>query len=83
MDEDLKRRAFLAAASVALFDRPVLGELLELPTRPATPTPLPAQLGTADVTALRALTRELRAVGQQFGGYVGVLTRWRGAQSGC
>ena len=44
LTEDMKRRAFLAAASMALWGRPVLGELLELPTRPETPTPfaLPA-----------------------------------------
>lgn len=32
VDDNVKRRALLALASVALFDRPVLGELLGLPT---------------------------------------------------
>lgn len=68
VDEDMKRRALLAAASVALFNRPVLGELLELPTRPESPTPLPARLGTADVEAIRNLTERLRVLARQYGG---------------
>ncbi len=67
-DEDLKRRDLLASAGIALFNRPVLGELLELPRRPDVPTPLPSQLGKADVTALDALTAELRAWAQRWGG---------------
>lgn len=68
VDEDVKRRAFLAAASVALFGRPVLGELLEIPARPDTPTPLPARLGAADVETLRALTEQMRSLARTYGG---------------
>jgi hypothetical protein len=64
----MKRRALLAAASVALFNRPVLGDLLELPTRPESPTPLPTRLGTADVDAIRNLTERLRTLARQYGG---------------
>lgn len=64
----MKRRALLAAAAVALWNRPVLGDLLELPKRPNVPTPLPSQLGRADVTALDALTVELRTWAQRWGG---------------
>src|SRR5689334_12033827 len=44
VDEDMRRRALLAAASVALLGAPVLGEVLVLPTPPDTPTPLPSRL---------------------------------------
>jgi transcriptional regulator with XRE-family HTH domain len=54
VDEEMKRRALFGVASVALFNSPVLGELLQLP-KPATPTPLPSRLGASDVTALRNL----------------------------
>ena len=37
--EDMRRRALLAAATTALFGAPILGEVLELPERPNTPTP--------------------------------------------
>lgn len=68
MDEDMKRRAFLAAASMALWGRPVLGDLLELPARPDAPTPLPARLGAADVDAIRALTERTRELVRFYGG---------------
>ncbi len=74
VDEDVKRRALLAAGGVALFDRPVLGELLHLPERPHTPTPLPSRLGAADVDAIRELTRRLDAVAKAYGGYTEMLT---------
>ncbi|MGH3910974.1 MAG: helix-turn-helix domain-containing protein [Pseudonocardiaceae bacterium] len=72
--EEMKRRALLAAGAVALSGRPILGEVLHLPAPPPTPTPLPSELGMADVTAIRALTAKLQAVGQEYGGYAGVLT---------
>jgi hypothetical protein len=50
-----------ALGSLTLFGRPVLGELLELPKRPEVPTPLPSRLERSDITALEALTAELRA----------------------
>lgn len=68
LDEEMKRRALIALAAATLFDRPVLGELLELPKRPDTPTPLPLKLGLSDVTALDRLTAELRSWAQHWGG---------------
>lgn len=68
VDEDMKRRALLATASIALFNRPILGELLELPARPESPTPLPSRLAMADVDAIRNLTGRLRVLARQFGG---------------
>ncbi|MDQ2882678.1 MAG: helix-turn-helix domain-containing protein [Actinomycetota bacterium] len=74
IDEDMRRRALLAAASVALLGAPVLGEVLELPTPPATPTPLPSRLGTSDVAALKELTAQLRTVARSHGGGADVVT---------
>ena len=68
VDEDVKRRELLASGGLALFDRPVLGHLLGLPRPPEEPTPLPSRLGKADVAALNALTAELRAWSQRWGG---------------
>jgi transcriptional regulator with XRE-family HTH domain len=68
VDEDVKRRELLASGGLALFDRPVFGHLLGLPRPPEPPTPLPSRLGKADVTALNALTAELRAWSQRWGG---------------
>ena len=68
VDEDVKRRILLASASLALFNRPVLGEVLELPARPESPTPLPSRLAMADVEAIRKLTEQLRLVARQYGG---------------
>jgi hypothetical protein len=74
VDEDMRRRALLAAASVALFGAPVLGEVLQLPTPPTAPTPLPSRLGASDVAALKELTARLRAVARTHGGGADVLT---------
>ncbi|MGH3972920.1 MAG: helix-turn-helix domain-containing protein [Pseudonocardiaceae bacterium] len=74
IDEDMRRRALLAAASVALFGAPVLGEVLQLPTSPTAPTPLPSRLGASDVAALKELTARLRTVARSHGGGADVLT---------
>ncbi|MGH3872742.1 MAG: helix-turn-helix domain-containing protein [Pseudonocardiaceae bacterium] len=66
--EDMKRRALLATGAVALFGSPVLGEILELPERPAVPTPLPNSLGPPDVQALQGLTKALETGVQYYGG---------------
>jgi transcriptional regulator with XRE-family HTH domain len=68
VEEDVKRRELLASAGIALFDRPVLGQVLGLAKPSETPTPLPAQLGNADLIALDALTVELRSWSQRWGG---------------
>ncbi len=57
----MKRHAFLAAATIALWGRPVLGELLEL-ARPGIPTPLPQGLARCD-SAAQELAREVHALG--------------------
>jgi transcriptional regulator with XRE-family HTH domain len=72
--EDMRRRALLAAGAIALFSRPVLGQVLELPERPPSPTPLPAQLGKADVSAMTELTTRLEQQAQYYGGSADVLT---------
>jgi transcriptional regulator with XRE-family HTH domain len=66
--EEMKRRALLASGSIALFDRPVIGRLFDVPKRLDTPTPLPSRLVTADITALNALMSELRSWSQRWGG---------------
>lgn len=73
VDEEMKRRALFGVASVALFNSPVLGELLQLP-KPATPTPLPSRLGASDVTALKSLTAGFRDVARAFGGCADMVT---------
>jgi transcriptional regulator with XRE-family HTH domain len=67
MDEEMKRRALLAAGTTALLGSPVLGEVLELP-RPSEPTPLPSRLVAADVVAMRQLTASLQEVARTYGG---------------
>ncbi|MPZ66255.1 MAG: hypothetical protein GEU83_12310 [Pseudonocardiaceae bacterium] len=66
VDDDMRRRSFLAAAALAVTGRPVLGELLALPA--PDEIPLPSRLGTADVTAMEALTSQLRSLARQHGG---------------
>jgi tetratricopeptide (TPR) repeat protein len=58
----------------ALLGAPVLGEVLELPTPPKTPTPLPSRLGASDVAALTELTAQLRRGARTYGGGADVIT---------
>jgi hypothetical protein len=74
VDEDMRRRALLAAASVALLGAPVLGEVLALPMPPMIPTPLPSRLGASDVAALKGLTAQLRTVTRTYGGGAEMVT---------
>ncbi len=74
VNEEMKRRALMAAGSIALFSSPVLGELLHIPVRPHTPTPLPSQLGASDVAAMRSLTESLRTVARTYGGCADTVT---------
>jgi tetratricopeptide (TPR) repeat protein len=68
VDEEMRRRVLLAKGSVALFGAPLLGELLHIPERPPSPTPLPSRVLASDVTAIRNLTSELRGVARTYGG---------------
>ena len=83
VDEEVRRRALIAATSLAALGQVVqgLGELTEL----ALPTtePLPARLSMAHVQALEAVTERLREVARQSGGQAGLFavaarhyTRW-------
>jgi transcriptional regulator with XRE-family HTH domain len=74
VSEEMKRRALMAAGSIALFGSPILGEVLHIPVRPQTPTPLPSRLGASDVTAMRSLTESLRTVARTYGGGAEVIT---------
>ncbi|MGH3874282.1 MAG: helix-turn-helix domain-containing protein [Pseudonocardiaceae bacterium] len=74
VDEDMKRRALMAAGTIALFGKPVLGEVLHIPVRPQTPTPLPSRLMATDVTAIRSLTESLRTVARTYGGGADMIT---------
>jgi transcriptional regulator with XRE-family HTH domain len=66
--EDVRRRALIAATSMAALGQAMqgLGELTEL----ALPTsqPLPSRLGMSHVHAVEAVTEQLRGVARQFGG---------------
>ena len=70
--EDVRRRAVIAATSLAVLGEVVqgLGELTEL----ALPTGdrLPLRLGMAHVHAVEAVTERLRGVARQFGGHGGL-----------
>jgi transcriptional regulator with XRE-family HTH domain len=74
VDENMKRRALLATGGVALLGAPVLGEVLELPKPPETPTPLPSRLGASDIAALQELTVQLRTQTRTYGGGADVVT---------
>jgi transcriptional regulator with XRE-family HTH domain len=84
VDEEMKRRALLAATSAAALGQVFLGlgELTEL----ALPTgqTLPSRLGMAHVHAVRVLTEQLRGAARYCGGQAEVFgdvvkryTRWR------
>jgi transcriptional regulator with XRE-family HTH domain len=74
IDEEMKRRVLLALGGFTLLGAPVLGEVLELPTPPNKPTPLPSRLGASDVAALKELTVELRKEARTYGGGADVVT---------
>lgn len=75
VDEEMKRRALMAVGSVALFGVPVLGEVLEIPAKPATPTPLPSSLVAGDVAAIRSMTSGFRDVARAYGGCAEPITK--------
>jgi len=73
--EEMRRRKLLAAVSGIMFERAVLGPSVGahwLAT--AAESPMPVNVGLADVKALRALTGELRALAR--GGHPGMPEVW-------
>lgn len=74
VDEAMRRRALLAAGTLALFGSPILGEVLEIPHRPDKPTPLPSRLSQLDVDAMARLTRALEAEARFYGGGMSVIS---------
>lgn len=72
VDEEMRRRALIAAASLAALGQVVqgLGEVTEL----ALPTaePVPSRLSTAHVQAVEVVTERLRDVARQTGGQAGL-----------
>ncbi len=83
LDEEMKRRALIAATTMAALGQAVqgLGEFTEL----ALPTgaPLPSRLGMAHVHAVGAVTTQLRSVARCYGGQADLFgaaaqlyTRW-------
>ncbi len=66
--EAVKRRNFINAVIGAVaFGQPIIRELL-WPTPPDAATPLPRSLGEHDVSALRAVTKQMRLLARQYGG---------------
>ncbi|MDQ3151617.1 MAG: helix-turn-helix domain-containing protein [Actinomycetota bacterium] len=85
VEEEMRRRALIAATSLAALGRVLqgLGELTEL-ALPAGES-LPSRLGMGHVHAVEAVTERLRTVARQYGGQAGVFgaaakhyTRWMG-----
>ncbi|MCA1673834.1 MAG: helix-turn-helix domain-containing protein, partial [Actinobacteria bacterium] len=68
-DEDVLRRAVLLAAPVAMWGRPLFGEIPELPAPPWVPSPLPSRLGITDVVRVEHQTELLRTLAYQHGGH--------------
>jgi transcriptional regulator with XRE-family HTH domain len=71
--EAVKRRRFLAAATMAVVDRPFLGAVVALDHTPVA-TPLPTKIVQADVTALHDLTERFRVLGRAGQGVSDVLS---------
>ncbi|MGH7635741.1 MAG: hypothetical protein ACRENC_18585, partial [Gemmatimonadaceae bacterium] len=69
-DDAMERRAFLTAASAALFAAPVIAGEYPIPT---PETPLPSRVGAGDVAALRETIAHLRTVSRMHGDDGGLL----------
>ncbi len=72
VDDPVKRRAFLAAASAAVWGQPVLGELLDLPA--PGDVPLPLRLGMTDVQSIEDMTGRFRELARQHGGHAAIVS---------
>lgn len=71
VDDDMRRRSFLAAASAAVFGAPVLGESIDIPA--PGDAPLPTRLGMADVEAIEEHLVGLRELARRYGGQADAL----------
>lgn len=85
VDEEMRRRALIAATSLAALGRVVtsLGEVAELALPRTGDEPLPSRLSLSHVQAIEAVTERLRALARQYGGQAEVFgaaakhyTRW-------
>jgi hypothetical protein len=89
-DEAVKRRALIAATSLAALGEVVkgMGEVAELALPRSGDEPLPSQLTLSHVRAVEAVTQQLRDVTRQYGGQAGLFgaaarhyTRWMAVPS--
>ena len=87
VEEEMRRRALLAATSLAALGQVVtsLGEVAELALPRTGDEPLPSRLGMSHVQATEAVTEQLRATARQYGGQAEVFgaaakhyIRWMG-----
>ncbi|MGH3932301.1 MAG: hypothetical protein ACRDTF_20260 [Pseudonocardiaceae bacterium] len=69
VDDDVRRRALIAATSLAALGQMVqgMGELAELALPRTGDEPLPARLSMSHVHAIEAVTQQLRSVARQYG----------------
>lgn len=84
-DEAVKRRALIAATSLAALGEVVkgMGEVAELALPRSEGEPLPSRLTPSHVHAVEAVTQQLRDITRQYGGQAGLFgaaarhyTRW-------
>ena len=70
VEEEMRRRALLAATSLAALGQMVtsLGEVAELALPRTGDEPLPSRLGMSHVQAIEAVTEQLRSTARQYGG---------------
>ncbi|MGH3932583.1 MAG: helix-turn-helix domain-containing protein, partial [Pseudonocardiaceae bacterium] len=87
VDEEVKRRALIAATSLAALGQVVkgMGEVAELALPRSGQEPLPSRLTMAHVRAIEAVTERLRGLNRQYGGQGDLFsaaarhyTRWLG-----
>ncbi|MGH3925849.1 MAG: transcriptional regulator, partial [Pseudonocardiaceae bacterium] len=85
VDDDVRRRALIAATSLAALGRVVQGmdQLAELALPRTGDEPLPSRLSMSHVRALEAVTQQLRSLARQYGGQADLFgaaanyyTRW-------
>lgn len=71
VDEEMHRRALLAAGAVAAVGWPLLGDVRELPAPAAEP--LPSRLGMVHMESVTDLLTQLRAWARAYGGQAEVI----------